>query len=989
MESTLVIKVKYGDTLRRFSARVDENNQLDLDMVGLRAKICSIFNFNADANLVLRYVDEDGDLVTLVDDDDLRDVMRQQLKFLRIDVHVSNYIGGKPNAGSSGNATPLKYPVTNSYLGEDVFDANSIPEHVYETLSKLSLSGGTSTSPDLVNAANSISKIRQSHPRFQHQDAAGTRSKTGVPEKSTTSEANGPQSPHMDSASNASIHSDGDTPLRLPVPDPFLGENAVKVDISCSVPEPLRQFFSNISHSNAALSSEMSTNIASFISKMGQTIPNSHCQPQVSADHSSRNSVREESITAETRGSQPPCVDSASNAGVRDDSATPLRSAVPVSLLNNAVKLDISMPEPVREFFSKLARSKDASSSQLPVNLADLIFLVGQSVLNSHCQPNIAAGPSSKNGVPEEPITSEARGPQSPSVDSTSNATQQVEAGNATRGVASPSNASPQVEAGNIIRGVRTAAGVAPVDLNFLPWDPYSSVSTNVSRAPLSSAAPNGDGNKGKTSVADSVLDKGDRSGASLSSTGPNNSSTQTPALSGAFVECPFSGTYTINPGTPPRRNFRIPSFKRSHSHTEAMTGMFHKGVRCDGCGVYPITGPRFKSKVKENYDLCNICFNEMGNETDYIRMDRPATVRGPRSIYEHTLNLPTLPQHILKKGAMLKHARPKLDSRFILDVNVIDGTMMAPSTAFTKIWRMCNNGTLMWPKGTQLVWIGGDKFSDSHSVDLEVPEDGVPVEKELDIAVDFTAPPLPGRYISYWRMASPSGHKFGQRVWVLVQVDASLKDSFYNSSQGLNLNIPLDVNGSRGPQVIDINIQPIEDDSFLQNHNPNAPIEPLNQTVDKEPSLEQENEFPINEATFVGPAASPPASSVATSSVSYPIIDFSETAPVIPSNQQSSSVDVPSSSIGIDGINSVEETLLKELEEMGFKQVDLNKEILRMNEYDLEQSVDYLCGVPEWIPILEELQKMGFRDNEMNKRLLKKNNGSFTRVVMDLINGE
>lgn len=53
-----------------------------------------------------------------------------------------------------------------------------------------------------------------------------------------------------------------------------------------------------------------------------------------------------------------------------------------------------------------------------------------------------------------------------------------------------------------------------------------------------------------------------------------------------------------------------------------------------------------------------------------------------------------------------------------------------------------------------------------------QIPADGVPVDGELDIAVDFTSPELPGRYISYWRMASPSGTKFGQRVWVLIQVD-------------------------------------------------------------------------------------------------------------------------------------------------------------------------------------------------------------------------
>lgn len=228
------------------------------------------------------------------------------------------------------------------------------------------------------------------------------------------------------------------------------------------------------------------------------------------------------------------------------------------------------------------------------------------------------------------------------------------------------------------------------------------------------------------------------------------------------------------------------------------------------------------------------------------------------------------------------------------------------------------------------------------------------------------------------------------------MQVDASLKDSFYDSSQGLNLNIPLDVNGSKGPRIIDINVRPIEDDAFLQPHNTNAPIEPVsqmlddaflqpqnpnapvepvnqmvdrqlrqelekepvNQMVDKQPRQELENDFSINEATFVGAAGSPSATPAAPSSVSYPIIDFSETTPAIPSSQRSSAVGA-SSSLGIGGNDSVEETLLKELEEMGFKEVDLNKEILRMNEYNLEQSVDDLCGVSEWDPILEELQEM------------------------------
>lgn len=53
----------------------------------------------------------------------------------------------------------------------------------------------------------------------------------------------------------------------------------------------------------------------------------------------------------------------------------------------------------------------------------------------------------------------------------------------------------------------------------------------------------------------------------------------------------------------------------------------------------------------------------------------------------------------------------------------------------------------------------------------LQMTTAGLAVDQELDVAVDFAAPEHPGRYISYWRLASPSGQKFGQRVWVLIQV--------------------------------------------------------------------------------------------------------------------------------------------------------------------------------------------------------------------------
>ena len=33
-----------------------------------------------------------------------------------------------------------------------------------------------------------------------------------------------------------------------------------------------------------------------------------------------------------------------------------------------------------------------------------------------------------------------------------------------------------------------------------------------------------------------------------------------------------------------------------------------HRGVRCDGCGMLPIIGPRYKCKDCQDFDLCHQC---------------------------------------------------------------------------------------------------------------------------------------------------------------------------------------------------------------------------------------------------------------------------------------------------------------------------------------------------------------------------------------------
>jgi hypothetical protein len=62
-----------------------------------------------------------------------------------------------------------------------------------------------------------------------------------------------------------------------------------------------------------------------------------------------------------------------------------------------------------------------------------------------------------------------------------------------------------------------------------------------------------------------------------------------------------------------------------------------------------------------------------------------------------------------------------KLDSRFVEDVTIKDGTEMAPGTRFTKVWRLRNSGKIPWGPNTKLVHVGGDELGSVLVVPLEV----------------------------------------------------------------------------------------------------------------------------------------------------------------------------------------------------------------------------------------------------------------------------
>jgi len=105
-----------------------------------------------------------------------------------------------------------------------------------------------------------------------------------------------------------------------------------------------------------------------------------------------------------------------------------------------------------------------------------------------------------------------------------------------------------------------------------------------------------------------------------------------------------------------------------------------------------------------------------------------------------------------------------------VKDVTIEDGTQLPAGTAFVKTWRVRNEGPA-WPAGCQLIFLSkrcGDNMSGPDFVTIE---GAVNTNQEVDVSVNLIAPTKPGRYIGFWKLCTPNGRKFGQRMWVSIIV--------------------------------------------------------------------------------------------------------------------------------------------------------------------------------------------------------------------------
>jgi hypothetical protein len=109
------------------------------------------------------------------------------------------------------------------------------------------------------------------------------------------------------------------------------------------------------------------------------------------------------------------------------------------------------------------------------------------------------------------------------------------------------------------------------------------------------------------------------------------------------------------------------------------------------------------------------------------------------------------------------------LNSAWVEDVTVPDGTVFKPWEKFTKGWRIKNTGTCAWDEGFGLkLWAGPAMGGNAiyFSGGEKVEPGGI-----VDLYIKMFAPGDKGDYIAHWIMVSDTGKTFGGDFTVVIKV--------------------------------------------------------------------------------------------------------------------------------------------------------------------------------------------------------------------------
>ncbi|KAI2625917.1 hypothetical protein GGR54DRAFT_593599 [Hypoxylon sp. NC1633] len=114
---------------------------------------------------------------------------------------------------------------------------------------------------------------------------------------------------------------------------------------------------------------------------------------------------------------------------------------------------------------------------------------------------------------------------------------------------------------------------------------------------------------------------------------------------------------------------------------------------------------------------------------------------------------------------------------------SVPDGTILPPNHTFEQTWVLRNEGRTTWPEGCSVKFVGGDYMGavdPTHPAGIHelvsasestICYDALMPGQEFPFTVLMRTPEREGKVISYWRLTTADGVKFGHKLWCDVLV--------------------------------------------------------------------------------------------------------------------------------------------------------------------------------------------------------------------------
>jgi len=106
----------------------------------------------------------------------------------------------------------------------------------------------------------------------------------------------------------------------------------------------------------------------------------------------------------------------------------------------------------------------------------------------------------------------------------------------------------------------------------------------------------------------------------------------------------------------------------------------------------------------------------------------------------------------------------------FLKDETIGEGESVPPDTIFIKTWRIQNTGQEQWPHGCFIKFVTGEKLCEQEKVVV----DALLPCSITTVNMTLKSPMSTGIYQNQWRLCTPSGHFFGDIIWVIITVEES-----------------------------------------------------------------------------------------------------------------------------------------------------------------------------------------------------------------------